>query len=101
YQDTETNEAGIQSAFTILTCAANATLATIHDRMPVILSDRNADEWINPGAKKPHSLKRLLKPTGDDVLLFEPASPLVNSVRNEGPQLLGRGKIEQQLLLKL
>jgi putative SOS response-associated peptidase YedK len=68
--------------------------------MPVILSDRNADDWINASAKKPHSLKRLLKPTGDDVLLFQPASLLVNSVRNEGPQLLGGGKIEQQLLFK-
>jgi len=27
-------------------------------------------------------------------------APLVNSVRNEGPQLLGDGKIEQQMLFK-
>jgi putative SOS response-associated peptidase YedK len=98
YQDA--NDPGTQSAFTILTCAANSTLAAIHDRMPVILSDRDADDWISPSARKPSSLKRLLEQTGGDVLLVHPASPLVNSVRNEGPQLLGGYKIEQQLLLK-
>jgi putative SOS response-associated peptidase YedK len=41
------NDAGTASSFTILTCAANSTLATINDRMPVILSDRDADDWIN------------------------------------------------------
>ena len=100
YQDGENSDADAHSAFTILTCAANSTIATIHDRMPVILSDRNVDDWINPTAKKPWSLKRLLKPFGEDVLLVHAASPLVNSVRNEGPQLLGGCKIEQQLLLK-
>src|SRR5215470_20317019 len=86
YQDAEKNDPGTQSAFTILTCAANSTLATTHDRMPVILSDREADDWINPSSKRPSSLKHLLKPTGEELLLFQPASPLVNSVRNEGPQ---------------
>ena len=100
YQDAEKNELGTQSAFTIVTCAANPTLATIHDRMPVILSDRDADDWVNPNAKKPRSLKRLLKPAGEDVLMVHPASPLVNSVRNEGPQLLAGCKIEQQVLFK-
>ena len=47
YQDGEKNDPGAQTAFTILTCAANSILATIHDRMPVILSDRHADDWIN------------------------------------------------------
>ena len=100
YQDAEKNDLGTQSAFTILTCAANSTLATTHDRMPVILSDRGADDWVNQNAKKPHSLKPLLKPAGEDVLMVHPASPLVNSVRNGGPQLLGDCNIEQQLLFK-
>jgi putative SOS response-associated peptidase YedK len=98
YQNGENDEARTSPAFTILTCAANSTLATIHDRMPVILSDWDAGDWIS--AKKLHSLKLLLKATADDTLLVHPASPLVNSVRNEGPQLLGGCKIEQQLLFK-
>ena len=76
------------ASFTILTCAANSTVATIHDRMPVILSDREADDWMNPREKAPLSLKPLLIPAPKDLLVVQPASPLVNSTKNEGPELL-------------
>ena len=57
--------------------------------MPVILSDAKAQEdWINPGEKNPLSLKRLLIPAPDDLLQVRPASSLVNSTKNEGPELL-------------
>ena len=98
YQNGENNYNRTQATFTILTCAANSTLATIHNRMPVILSDRDADDWMNPREKPPLSLKRLLVPTAEDLLVVQPASPLVNSVGNEGPQLLAGCKIERQLL---
>jgi len=97
YQNGENNDHRIQATFTILTCAANSTLATIHNRMPVILSDREADDWMNLREKAPLSLTRLLVATAEDLLLVQPASPLVNSVRNEGLQLLAGCKIEQQL----
>ena len=87
-----------QASFTILTCAANSALATLHNRMPVILSERDADDWMNPRERAPLSLKRLLLPAAEDLLVVQPASPLVNSVRNEGPQLLAGCRIERQLL---
>ena len=54
----------------------------------MILSDRDADDWMNPNEADPPSLKRLLGPPSDDLLEVTPASPLVNSVKNEGPELL-------------
>jgi putative SOS response-associated peptidase YedK len=36
----------------------------------------------------PISLKRLLVLAPEDFLMVRPASPLVNSVKNEGPELL-------------
>ncbi len=74
--------------FTIVTCAANAMIAAIHDRMPVVLDERAADDWMNPRERAPLSLKRLLVPAPNDLLAMQPASPLVNSVKNEGPALL-------------
>jgi putative SOS response-associated peptidase YedK len=74
--------------FTIVTCAANAAIAEIHDRMPVVLSDRTAEDWMNPREQDPLSLKRLLVPAPADLLEMRPASPLVNSVKNEGRALL-------------
>jgi putative SOS response-associated peptidase YedK len=74
--------------FTIVTCAANALIGTIHDRMPVILDERGAEDWMNPREPNPVSLKRLLGPTLESALEMRPASPLANSVKNDGPELL-------------
>lgn len=77
-----------EKTFTIITCAANATLAPVHDRMPVILSDRDADDWMNPRAAQPLDLKRLLVPAPDDLLVARPVSPLLNSTEFDSPDLL-------------
>jgi putative SOS response-associated peptidase YedK len=74
--------------FTIVTCAANAAIAGIHDRMPVLLDERAAEDWMNPRERDPLSLKRLLVPAPADLLVMRPASPLVNSVKNDSPDLL-------------
>ena len=77
-----------ETTFTIITCEPNAVTRPIHNRMPVILEQRAGDDWMNPGEADPLSLKRLLIPAADDLLLAQPASPLANSVRNDGPELL-------------
>jgi len=60
----------------------------IHNRMPVILDNRAADDWINSTAADPLSLIRLLIPAPDEILLVQPASPRANSTKNDGPQLI-------------
>ena len=83
--------------FTIVTCAANATIAAIHNRMPVILDEGGAEDWMNPHEAQPSSLKRLLVPAPADWLTMQPASTLANSVKNEGPELLDLSKEKFQL----
>jgi len=56
--------------------------------MPVVLDERGAEDWMNSVERDPLSLKRLLVQAPDDSLLASPASPLVNNVRNDGPELL-------------
>jgi putative SOS response-associated peptidase YedK len=85
--------------FTIVTCAANETVAPIHDRMPVILSDRDADDWMNPREAQPASLKRLLVPAPASLLIATPASPMANNARNEGKELLDAPPEQAQLRL--
>jgi putative SOS response-associated peptidase YedK len=77
-----------QWTFTIITTVANALLKPIHDRMPVILNERAAEDWMNPNEAQPKRLKSLLLPAPEGVLLITPASPSVNSVKNDGPELL-------------
>jgi len=97
YANGEPDDNGVLASFTILTCAANPTLAAIHERMPVILSDRDADDWMNPLDKAPLALKRLLIPAPEALLTVQPVSLLVNSVKNEGSELLVSSGIKQQL----
>jgi putative SOS response-associated peptidase YedK len=97
YANGEGDDNRVTASFTILTCAANPTPSTIHDRMPVILSDRDADDWMNPLEKAPLWLKQLLIPAPESLLVIQPVSPLVNSVKNEGPELLVFRGIKGQL----
>lgn len=68
--------------FTIITTTANATLATIHDRMPVILERNDWNAWLDGGSAD------LLRPAADDVLTRWKVSSRVNSSRNNGADLL-------------
>jgi len=55
--------------------------------VPVILNGAGAADWMRR-APDPLSLKRLLVPVPEDLLVVRPASPPVNNVKNDGPELL-------------
>jgi len=74
--------------FTIVTTAANGVLAPIHDRMPVILEARDWKRWLDPATQDLDELEALLAPAPDDELVLYPVRPLVNNVRNNGPELI-------------
>ncbi len=72
---------------TILTTAANAGLAAIHPRMPVILEPDDWQPWLDETTPV-EALRPLLRPAADGLLEAYAVSPAVNSVRNNGPELL-------------
>jgi putative SOS response-associated peptidase YedK len=72
---------------TILTVAANATMAPLHDRMPAILAAEDWAAWLDP-ATQGEAAGGLLRPAPDDLLDAVPVGPRVNSVRNDGPACL-------------
>jgi putative SOS response-associated peptidase YedK len=74
---------------TILTTTANAVVAPVHDRMPVILSDVELRAaWLDPDISADELLE-LLRPLDAERLSVRPANPVVNSARHEGPDCLG------------
>lgn len=76
------------TTFTIVTTVPNATVAAVHDRMPVILADDSAiDEWLYP-KQTPDALQRLLVPTPEGYLQATAVSTRVNSVANDDPACL-------------
>jgi putative SOS response-associated peptidase YedK len=74
--------------FTIITTSANPLLAAIHDRMPVVLARKDWDLWLDPENHETEELTGLLQPSPDDDLVLFPVRPLVNNVRNNGPELI-------------
>jgi len=71
--------------YTILTTAANATMARLHERMPVVLEPADWAVWLGEAGGDPVSL---LRPAADEVLCLWPVSRAVNSVRNDEAALL-------------
>lgn len=75
---------------TILTTSANELMATIHDRMPVILSPNDYATWLNPDERDAAKLTYLFEPIPADDFVAYPVNPIVNNARNEGPQCMER-----------
>ncbi len=70
----------------ILTTAANALLADMHDRMPVIVSPEDYELWLDPGFKNPDGLIDILKPYDPRLMKRYPVSTRVNLVKNDDPE---------------
>ncbi len=71
---------------TIITTDSAGPLADIHDRMPLTISERDWDRWLDPDAPIDEGL---LRGHGDlDRIEIREVSRLVNSVRNNGPELI-------------
>lgn len=72
---------------TIITTDANATVAPIHDRMPVILEPGEETRWLE--AADPADRATLLDPyPDDDGLQSYPVSRAVNDPTNDDPSVI-------------
>lgn len=80
------NDAAPLLSCTIITTDAPGELAEIHDRMPLVMPERDWDRWLDPDAPVDEEVLTRA-PDVRDIRMRE-VSTLVNSVRNNGPQLL-------------
>jgi len=79
----------IVRSFAIVTTNANAKLAHIHDRMPVMLKSEDEDAWLDPDNAEPKLLSLLAPYDPDKVELYR-VEVRVNSVKNDDPDCLVR-----------
>ncbi|OBK14035.1 SOS response-associated peptidase [Mycobacterium asiaticum] len=84
---------------TIITTDAVGELAAIHDRMPLMLGEADWDAWLNPDA--PLDQKLLSRPPDVSGIEMRQVSTLVNSVRNNGPELLEPAEAEPEQITLL
>ncbi|HUO97745.1 MAG TPA: SOS response-associated peptidase, partial [Rhizomicrobium sp.] len=74
--------------FTIITTAANALVAPLHDRMPVILAPDAWPLWLAEKPVSPGQLQGLLKAFAPEKMESWPVSTKVNKPENDDPGLV-------------
>jgi putative SOS response-associated peptidase YedK len=72
----------------VLTTTANAVMAPIHERMPVILDPADYATWLGEAPAAPDALGSLLRPCSAERLVAYPVSTYVNAPAHDGPEAI-------------
>jgi putative SOS response-associated peptidase YedK len=72
----------------IVTTSPAASVAHVHDRMPVIIPAEARAEWLDAANSDVERLDRLLVPSAASGLVARPVSRRVNDARNQGADLI-------------
>ena len=74
--------------FSIITTETNKDMATIHDRMPVILHPEDEAVWLEPSSESRDDIEPLLRPYEDGGLEMYKVSRDVNSPKHNEERLI-------------
>jgi putative SOS response-associated peptidase YedK len=72
--------------FTIITTDPNEIVQPLHDRMPVIIPERDYDRWLKPDPERPPI--DLLRPFDADKMTTWRVDKAVGDVKNDRPELI-------------
>jgi putative SOS response-associated peptidase YedK len=70
---------------TIITCEPNESIKKYHNRMPVVLSPKDYEEWLKGDFM---IAKTLLKPFDDKLMIYYPVTRKANSSKNNSLDIL-------------
>lgn len=88
WDEWQSPDGGALRTCTIITITPNKLMESIHNRMPVILHQKDYAEWLDPAPRAPDSLQHLIKPFPAEAMSTYPVSTLVNSPGNDRADLL-------------
>lgn len=72
----------------VITTEPNEAIAQVHHRMPLILPPAAWNAWLDPRYPDRAELAAMLRPYAAALLEIHPVSKLVNSPKNDRPELL-------------
>ncbi|UCF68856.1 MAG: SOS response-associated peptidase [Acidobacteriota bacterium] len=73
---------------TILTTTANAKLAKLHHRMPVIVPAEAFERWLDPDQQDPAGVRDLMGPYTHSEMSYTAVSTWVNDPRHDDPRCI-------------
>jgi putative SOS response-associated peptidase YedK len=75
---------------TIVTTASNELVGRAHDRMPVILAQKDEAAWLDPETKSPEAVLKLLGPCPAGEMEMYEVTAQVNKPANDSPENIKR-----------
>jgi putative SOS response-associated peptidase YedK len=77
---------GLLETCAVITTAANATMRPIHDRMPVLVAQRDYARWLD--CARGNDVRDLLRPCESAAIAVRRVGRAVSDARNEGEKLI-------------
>jgi putative SOS response-associated peptidase YedK len=84
FEDTDGNE--IQT-FSIITVPSNPMVATVSERMPLVLEKDVEAEWLNPDAAQIR-IEEIMKSPSEGSINFYPVSPVISNTARDLPSMI-------------
>jgi putative SOS response-associated peptidase YedK len=72
--------------FTVITTDPNEVVQPLHDRMPVIIQERDYDRWLKADPERPPI--DLLRPLDADKMTAWKVGKAVGNLKNDSPELI-------------
>lgn len=90
-------------SYAILTTQANTLAAKVHDRMPVILEDQSAHEWLegDPELLEKDTRFDFFAAISADRMKCRPVNPIVNNNQNDTPECIEEPPVEASTQLDM
>ena len=86
------------TSFSIITTDANAVVADVHHRMPVLLQPQDEANWLTV---PPEDAGNLLQPYPANLMRAYAVSPRLNSPANDDPELIKPGMLRGERIRRL
>ncbi|MCB9110914.1 MAG: SOS response-associated peptidase [Anaerolineales bacterium] len=88
WDEWQSPDGGAVRTCTIITTEPNELMSTLHNRMPVILDQKDYHLWLDPTPQTPDKLLHLIKPFPAESMAAHPVSTLVNKPGNDRPECI-------------
>lgn len=89
----------IIETFSLLTTEPNELVATVHDRMPVIVRPADYERWLDPALGEPAAIMGMIGPFPARAMIAYPVDPRVGSPSFDAPECLAPIEPRGQLSL--
>jgi putative SOS response-associated peptidase YedK len=89
WEEYENEKGELNHTFVVLTTSPNALVEEVHDRMPVILSQKDEKKWLDKYSSEQELIEMIKSYPANEMLSYT-VSPLVNQVQNDQPSVIRR-----------